>query len=330
MAIHAHSTPMPAPQRGLLRALGRSLSLPKSGDTPAPTGLVPAHDTRLVAQPWPVHEGALSSEPTPLLLKSQENPEACDALLPAPLPSLTSAFSRRRAIFGAVALAAAPLAVQPAQAAPEPAMSVEAAELHTEFQSVLEAYQAASARHEAAEAAFVYVEAPEALYARPGDAVLLGFRSPVRSFTEGRRWYAERTLIDDLREAPFRYMSGHTDELAVARRDQIVGAWDRWLDDTKVAEDACGYTAAYEAWVIAQDAYHDFRRRLIDLRTTDRDVMALKAQIVLERAINLSGVDDMLAAAMNADGIQQEAMAMSLVRDFIGQLGAAHREATHV
>ena len=37
---------------------------------------------------------------------------------PAPLPSLTTAFSRRRAIFGAFALAAAPVAVLPAMAAP--------------------------------------------------------------------------------------------------------------------------------------------------------------------------------------------------------------------
>ena len=101
MAIHAHSTPTPAAQRGLLRALGRSLTLPKSGDTsaadpslrsgdtPAPTGLVPPHDTHA----------------------------AVEALLAAPLPSLTSALSRRRAIFGAVALAAAPVAIAPAHAA---------------------------------------------------------------------------------------------------------------------------------------------------------------------------------------------------------------------
>ena len=92
MAIHAHSTPMPAPQRGLLRAFARSLTLPKSGDTPTPTGLVPPHYTLATAE---------------TLLP-----------LPAPLPSLTSAFSRRRAIFGAVALAAAPVAIAPAQAAP--------------------------------------------------------------------------------------------------------------------------------------------------------------------------------------------------------------------
>ena len=131
MAIHASSTPAPAPQRGLLRALAGSLALPKSGDSahaevalsseasPTP-GVVPAHDTLatveaefagLIAQPWPDHDAgrraALSSEPTPLSVKSQENPDASpEALppLPAPLPSLSTAFSRRRAIFSAAEL----------------------------------------------------------------------------------------------------------------------------------------------------------------------------------------------------------------------------------
>ena len=43
--------------------------------------------------------------------------EAAPLLPPAPLPSLSTAFSRRRAIFGAVALAAAPVAALPAMAA---------------------------------------------------------------------------------------------------------------------------------------------------------------------------------------------------------------------
>ena len=305
MAIHAHSTPMPAPQRGLLQAFAHPLADPES------------------TAPQPCNTSGLS--PKEALAST-----ALAALLPAPLPSLTSALSRRRAIFGAVALAAAPVAIAPAVAVagdfPSTGMSAEAADLQAEFRSVLAAYQATGARLEVAESAFVYVEAPEALYARPGDAILLGFRRPVDSGIDGRRWYAERDLVDDLRAAPFCYMSGRVDEMAVTRRDEIVGAWDRWLDDTKAAEDACGYTATYEAWVVAQDAYHEFRKRLVELRTVDRDVMALKAEIVFERASDAAGIDDMLEAAMNADGVQQEAMAMSLVRDFIGQLGASDRE----
>ena len=79
MAIHAHSTPMPAPQRSLLRAFAGSPTHPKSGDTPAPTGAVPAHDT---------HPAPVEGLPP----------------LPTPLPSLSAALSRRRAIFGPVDL----------------------------------------------------------------------------------------------------------------------------------------------------------------------------------------------------------------------------------
>ena len=336
MAIHAHSTPVPAPQRGLLRAIAHPRDLAANhrempGSCPPAqlsgnSGILPAHPLadRESTATQPCNASGLAPEQA---LAST----AAQGLLPAPLPSLTSAFSRRRAIFGAVALAAAPVAIAPAAAvagdspSTEMGMSAEAAELQAEFRSVLEAYQTTSAIHEEAEAAFVYVEAPEELYARPGDAVLLGFRRPVDSGSKGRRWFAERDLIDDLRTASFRYISGRVDERAAKRRDEIVGAWDRWLDDTKAAEDTCGYTAAYEAWVVAQDAYHDFRKRLVELRTTDRDVMALKARVVLERAIDFGGLDDMVAAAVKAEGMQQEAMAMSLVRDFIGQLGAAHR-----
>ena len=346
MAIHAHSTPVPAPQRGLLRAFAHPCDLAANhreiSGSCLPAQLQPApaqlsgNSGILPVAPLadPENTAAQSCSASGLAPEEALASTALTASLPAPLPSLTSAFSRRRAIFGAVALAAAPVAIAPAAAvagdfpSTEKGMSAEAGGLQAEFQSVLQAYQAAGERHEEAEAAFVYVEAPDALYARPGDAVLLGFRSPVRSFVESRRWYAEQDLIDDLRAASFRYMSGRVDERAVARRDEIVGAWDRWLDDTKAAEDTCGYTASYEAWVVAQDAYHDFRSRLVDLRTTDRDVMALKARVVLERASDIAGIDDMLTAAMNTDGIQQEAMAMSLVRDFIGQLGGGHRKAS--
>ena len=130
MAVHAHSTTVPALQRGLLRALAGLVALHTFGASPAPAlrseaspapGVVPPHVTtlatveaeftNLIAQPWPDHDAerssALSSEPTPLSLKSQENPDAPpEALspLPAPLPSLSTAFSRRRAIFSAAEL----------------------------------------------------------------------------------------------------------------------------------------------------------------------------------------------------------------------------------
>ena len=92
MAIHAHSTRTPI-VHSLLRAAG------------------PCHvftDAEVIA---------LTAETVQSLnVLTAETLDMLDAIEPAPLPSLTSAFSRRRAIFGAVALAAAPVVALPALA----------------------------------------------------------------------------------------------------------------------------------------------------------------------------------------------------------------------
>ena len=244
---------------------------------------------------------------------------------------MSRVINRRTALRGSIAASLGLMAgVAPAAARPAPSMSAEAITLHAEFRSVVGAYKAASARLEQTEETLTYPEAPKALFARSGDSSRLGFRSPVKSWVDGRRWYGDPDKIEDLRAAPFRYMSGRIDQDAIARRDEIVSAWDTWQAAMKAAEDVCGYTEAYKAWDAAQDAYHDFRERLTNLRATDADIMALKAQVALERAGGIDGIDDMLTATLAAAGMQQEAMAMSLVRDFIVMLGAAHREAARV
>ena len=79
MAIHAHSTPMPTPQRGLLRATLDAPHWPLAA--PKSTAAQPCNASGLAP------EEALANI-------------ALTALLPTPLPSLTSAFAARRAIFG--------------------------------------------------------------------------------------------------------------------------------------------------------------------------------------------------------------------------------------
>ena len=91
MAIHARSTT--APTRPLLPFVHR----------PA----VPVHDPRSAVED--LDEIRREVE--------RQEIEAAPLPPPAPLPSLTTAFSRRRAIFAAVALAAAPVAALPAMAA---------------------------------------------------------------------------------------------------------------------------------------------------------------------------------------------------------------------
>ena len=91
MASHAHSIPVPAPQRGLLRAFAGCLPALRSAAS-------------LVAQPWPLaapeSTAAQPCKVNDLAPEETVASTALTALLPAPLPSLTSAFAARRAIFG--------------------------------------------------------------------------------------------------------------------------------------------------------------------------------------------------------------------------------------
>ena len=98
MATHAHSTTAPAPQPGLLPFIFRPT--PPVDDPRSADELLDEIRRAIEGQ-----EGVLPQNDT-LLLISQGNPAAPAGLLPtpAPLPSLSTAFSRRRAIFGAVAL----------------------------------------------------------------------------------------------------------------------------------------------------------------------------------------------------------------------------------
>ena len=123
MAIHAHSTTAPAPQPGLLPFIFRPTppvddlrsadelldEIRREIDQQDGAALNSEGNAVIVAalrtEPDDTATGVVSREDT-LLLKSQGKLDLTAGLLavPAPLPSLSTAFSRRRAIFGAVAL----------------------------------------------------------------------------------------------------------------------------------------------------------------------------------------------------------------------------------
>ena len=88
MAIHAHSTPARALQPRLLRG----------------GGAVPCRvltSAEAVAEIETAGAVSVQSDPQSLALDDKCSEAGERDLLPAPLPSLTSAFAARRAIFGA-------------------------------------------------------------------------------------------------------------------------------------------------------------------------------------------------------------------------------------
>jgi len=114
MAIDAHSTIAPAVQPGLLRTW--------AGAVPVPTPDLTAETVAML--------DAIPPEPGRLLQ------------LPAPLPSMSTALSRRRALFGAVVLAAAPVAAL----APLPAAAATPSQADARLLALADAYEALERR----------------------------------------------------------------------------------------------------------------------------------------------------------------------------------------
>ncbi len=254
----------------------------------------------------------------------------------APLPSLTSALSRRAALFGAVTVAGAsataviPAAVQAAAvpsraptASVAPPISVEAKALQTELALLSSTYRRACREADAANDATADVDPPEALYARTGDMQVLFGRFPVESWASpGRRWYADADLIEKLRADPFHTLAG-TPTKGAARRDEIVAAWDRWQAARDAADDASGYTAAQERFEVAQADYEAFRVRLVEMRTDDPEVLTVKALALADLCRrDPSALDACIERAIKRDvGAYRDALALSLARDFLGLMG---------
>ena len=255
-----------------------------------------------------------------------------DAVLPrSPLPPLTTALSRRAALFGAVAVAGvtatAAVTALPATAQAAPIVSVEAATLKEDLVRLSSTYRMACHEADVLNEATPDVDPPEALFAQPGDVQMLWGRFPVESWAfPGRYWFGDDKLIDRLRTDPFRYLDG-SPTAGAARRDEIVGAWDRWQEEKKATEDASGYTAAQERFEAAFEAYEALRVQLVEMRTSDPEVLTVKALAIADMIRGRTrGLDGNIKQAMERDGgAQDDALALSLVRDFLGLIGADQR-----
>ena len=246
---------------------------------------------------------------------------------------MRASLSRRNALRGSLAASLGLVAgVAPTDAHPVSSMSAEATALRVEFDRVSTEYRAACRATDEAADFIAYPDAPEEIFARPGDFHRLRCCTPDKSWEFGRLWYGEPENIERLRGGSFRFLSGRIDQEGATRRDEIVGAWDRWAAARAAAEDACGYTASQARFDAACNAYDAFRMRLVDLRTTDPAVMALKAMVVVEL---VRGAETLLdrrieQAIERQYGPEESALSLSLTRDFVALLGTAQRGADHV
>ena len=323
MAIHAHSTPVPAPQRDLLRAFAHPRDL-AANHREMPGSCLPAaplaDPESTAAQP----RNASGLPPEEALAST-----ALAASLPAPLPSLTSAFSRRREIFGAVALAAAPVAIAPAAAVagefPSTGMSAEAAELQAEFETTAKRYRRALENCDQADEAMVWPVVPETLFRQPRDGVHFAFTRPGRHSDTHRLWWGYPGDVADLRGMQLAYLNGSPIFDARARRDEIVAAHFEYRASVAAAELAAGLPAAEAEYEEAADAFYDVTDRLIALRTDDPAIMGLKALALIELARPQGGHEKVIQSLIADESNQAVCLGASLLRDFIGQLGAAHR-----
>ncbi len=311
MAIDAHSTPAPADHRGLLRTW--------AGTVPVPT---PALTAETVAM--------LDAIPPELLSPAQDAAQALHMRrtlegAPAPLPSLTAALSRRRAIFGGFALAAAPMAALPAVAlarhggAPISA----AAALQAEFDTLSTRYDAARKTCCEAEARYVSPAPPERLFWQKQDRRHFGFTDPGREAQSHRPWWGYPGDIDRLMALKLTDLNGKPDLAARARGLEILDLQERYRAAVEAAEDGAGITAASEAWDVDATAYFDFMERLVALRTADPAVMRLKARVIAADLARHKGLDDYLANEIKDNPGEVETLALSLVRDMVAGLGLA-------
>ena len=222
--------------------------------------------------------------------------------------------------FVAVPLAAAPLAVLPAQAAP--AMSDETAVLLAEFHDIAGRFNAAGDRLDVATSATVRVPEPEALFARGQDFWVLGCTAPTRHWKGHRFTYGTNELIAQLRALP----AGDGDRKRADRRDEIVGAWDRWHAEKAAAKDASGESAASDHYRIIGDEHDAFTLRLVHMRTSDPRIMAIKAAMVLNMwGGKTANFDGAMRRSLESGDLDEEPLCYSLMRDMMHQLGDTHR-----
>ena len=205
---------------------------------------------------------------------------------PAPLPSLSTAFSRRTAIFGAMALGVAPAAAAPA---PAQRSDAELLDLLAQHPVAVDRWQAAARAANALERVAIAARParPAALEHRAGDLGGCGLglaevEEPIDEDGAQRRWYGAKA-VDWLQHVkPLKCWSEQAqamvpDLVAEARRAQILVAAEAHAKACSVSDRRMGLTAAEEAVEAAYDALSAIEDRLNGLAPCTLAALAAKA-----------------------------------------------------
>jgi hypothetical protein len=148
---------------------------------------------------------------------------------------------------------------------------------------------------------FVYPEPPEAVFRQRADWHSFFGRYGHRHRT-GRWWYGYSEAIKHLREMSCMVTDDvreRVNERKMARRDEIVNAYDAWQAQTKAAEDACGLTEASRAMNAAHDLNRQLRRRIVETPAKTLEGALLK--LAVARWCNRD-FDELLAENLESSG----------------------------
>ena len=212
---------------------------------------------------------------------------ATDPSLPPVLPSMTSALSRRRAIFGAVALGVAPAAAVPAIAAPSP--DTELLDLIAQHPVVVDQWHDARRAADRLERLAVAARParPAALEHRAGDLGGIGLGlaevgEPIGDEGVPPRWYGNKAVAWLQVARPLRRWSDSAQAMvpnpvAETRRAEILKANDVWEAACDGSDHRIGLTAAEAAVEATFDALSDLEVRLNGLVPRTMAGLAAKA-----------------------------------------------------
>lgn len=222
----------------------------------------------------------------------------------------------RRSALGALTASAAAIATTTtavaAVAAPVPSVASPDAALIEASRKLVDLYHrtdaAYSAMEEAQEACREF-EIPDALFVRGDDSGL-----PMGRFTFGNRlWYGDRDTIEKIRGADVYHcrLPNH----AMARRDEIVAAFDRWVAARKARDEAHNVPvlrARYDALVM--EAYPIRLAVATAAAHTLAGVMA-KVRAIASSPEAIEGIKDEFRHEITGDNASHDAIEKSIVLD---------------